>query len=529
MSALEKNTHSLSLLKHSEIDGGSDSEFQETDLVSSLRDERPDHMTEECAVFGVFAPGEDVARLTYFGLHALQHRGQESAGIAVGDGHTVTTVKNLGLVSQVFRETDLNALSGKLAIGHTRYSTTGQSTQWENAQPHMSSIGQQLIALAHNGNLTNTHELREGLLSEGIPLSSSTDSEALAALVGEHTERTHHIREGIAETMRLVKGAYAVVLITEEALYAFRDPLGIRPLCLGELPEGRGWVVASETCGLDIVGATFVRDIEPGEVLKISEEGVETILAAPDKQGKHAFCVFEYIYFARPDSIMEGSSLYEVRHCMGATLAREYPVEADAVMGVPDSGIPSAIGYAHESGLSYIEGLAKNRYVGRTFIQPSQLLRQRGIRLKLNPMRFAIEGKRLVVVDDSIVRGNTTRAIIAMLREAGAREIHMRITSPPVMWPCFFGIDTDSRTQLIAAHKSVEEIREHIGADSLGYLSLEGTVAATGIPADDLCLACFEGDYPLEVEALLRADEDFAETDTSNAQGSLARLVGNAG
>jgi len=483
------------------------SDFQPTPLLSSLAGERPDHMTEECAVFGVFAPGEDVARLTYFGLYALQHRGQESAGIAVGDGKTVTAVKNLGLVSQVFEETDLAALPGEVAIGHTRYSTTGQSTQWENAQPHMSSIGRQLIALAHNGNLINTEDLREDLRAHHMHLHSTTDSEAIVALIGEITQRTHHIREAVAETMTRVQGAYAVVLITEMALYAFRDPLGIRPLCLGELSGGRGWVVASETCALDIVGARFVREVEPGECIKISADGVETLsVDLGPAARRRAFCMFEYVYFARPDSIMSGLSLYEARYRMGETLASEHPIEADAVMGVPDSGTPAAIGYAHGSGLPFVEGLAKNRYVGRTFIQPSQLQRQLGIRLKLNPMRFAIEGKRLVVVDDSIVRGNTTSALVQMLREAGAREVHMRITSPPVAWPCFFGLDTDTRDQLIGAHKSVEQIREHIGADSLGYLSQAGMVATTGLAADDFCLACFDGRYPLDVTSRLAAE-----------------------
>ncbi|MCL2333150.1 MAG: amidophosphoribosyltransferase [Actinomycetia bacterium] len=459
-----------------------------------------------CGVFGAYAPGEDVARLTYFALQALQHRGQESAGIAVGDDKTVTAVKNLGLVSQVFEETDLASLPGSVAIGHTRYSTTGQSTAWENSQPHMSSIGRQLIALAHNGNLINTTALQEGLQASKMHLRSTTDSEAIAALIGEITQRTHHIREAVAETMLRVRGAFAVVLITEMALYAFRDPLGIRPLCLGELSDGRGWVVASETCALDIVGARFLRDVEPGEVIKISAEGIETFSANPWPQRREALCIFEYVYFARPDSTMEGASIYESRFRMGETLAGEYPVAADAVMSVPDSGTPAAVGYAHASGIPYLEGLAKNRYVGRTFIQPTQSLRQLGIRLKLNPMRFALEGKRLVVVDDSIVRGNTTRAIVQMLREAGAREVHMRISSPPVAWPCFFGIDTDSRDQLIGAHKTVEQIRAHIGADSLGYLSQEGMITATGLRAENFCLACFDGHYPLDVADKLAAE-----------------------
>ena len=450
-----------------------------------------------CGVFGIWSGEEDVARLTYFGLQALQHRGQESAGIAVGDGKTVTTVKNLGLVTQVFEETDLKSLPGKVAIGHTRYSTTGASRAWENAQPHMSSIGRQLIALAHNGNLVNTSELRSGLINEGVHLSSTTDSEAIASLIGEFTKRTSHIREGISETMKLIRGAYAVVLVTESALYAFRDPQGIRPLCIGELADGHGFVVSSETCGLDIVGAKFVREVDPGEVIKISEDGLETLDSGTGE--RKSMCMFEYVYFARPDSEFDGDSMYQVRHAMGECLAKEAPVEADMVMGVPDSGVPAAAGFASVSGIPYGDGLAKNRYVGRTFIAPSQLQRQLGIRLKLNPLRHQIEGKRLVVVDDSIVRGNTMKQLVKMLREFGAKEVHMRISSPPVMWPCFYGIDIDSRDQLIGAQKTVEEIREHIGADSLAYISLEGMVGSTVHTADQFCLACFNGDYPVEV------------------------------
>lgn len=486
----------------------SNSLFSETDIALSLSGERPDHMTEECGVFGVFAPGEDVARLTYFGLHALQHRGQESAGISVGDGKTVTTVKNLGLVSQVFEETDLKSLPGHVAIGHTRYSTTGASKSWTNAQPHMSSIGRQLVALAHNGNLVNTAELRDELSSRGVNLQSTTDSEVIAALISEFTQQYSHIRDGIRDTMKLIKGAYSVVLITESSLYVFRDPRGVRPLCLGMLPESKGWIVSSETCGLDIVGAQYVRDVAPGEVIKISADGVQTLLAAPSRHAAH--CMFEYVYFARPDSTMAGVSMYEVRHKMGRTLAAEAPVEADMVMGVPDSGIPAAVGYAKASGIPFGEGLAKNRYVGRTFISPSQTIRQLGIRLKLNPMRHAIEGKRLVVIDDSIVRGNTTKALVQMLKEHGAAEVHMRITSPPVAWPCFYGLDIDTREQLIGANKSVEEIRDYIGADSLAYLSKEGMVASTGLPGQNFCLACFDGRYPIDIPSNLTSGSKLA-------------------
>ncbi|MDR3686724.1 MAG: amidophosphoribosyltransferase [Coriobacteriia bacterium] len=469
---------------------------------AALFDDRPDHPEEACGVFAVYAPGEDVARLTYFGLHALQHRGQESAGIAVGDGDTVTVTKNLGLVSRVFKESDLDSLTGDVAIGHTRYSTTGSSTSWENAQPHLSAIGHQVIALAHNGNLVNTTVLRDALKVQGIRFRSTTDSEVMTTLVGYFTQKTSHIREGIRETMKLIKGAYAVVLTTENAVYAFRDPHGVRPLVLGKLDD-RGWVVASETCALDIVGAEFVRDVAPGEMLKISDAGVEAEQAVPAE--KPSLCMFEFVYFARPDSEMADCSLYEARRNMGAALALEAPVEADMVMGVPDSGIPAAVGFAQASGVPYGEGLAKNRYVGRTFISPSQTIRQQGIKLKLNPLKHAIKGKRLIVVDDSIVRGNTTKKLVALLRETGAAEVHMRITSPPVQWPCFYGIDTDTQEQLIGATKSIEEIREHIGADSLAYLSLPAMVAATGAPAESFCLACFDGEYPIEIPEAVKA------------------------
>lgn len=475
-----------------------------------IDDDRPDRPEEACGVFAVYAPGEDVARLTYYGLHALQHRGQESAGIAAGDGETVTVAKNLGLVSRVFKEADLDTLTGDVAIGHTRYSTTGSSTSWENAQPHLSTIGTQIIALAHNGNLVNTRELREALKDRGIRFRSTTDSEVIATLVGYFTQETSHIREGIRRTMQLITGAYAVVLITESAVYAFRDPHGVRPLVLGKLDD-RGWVVASETCALDIVGADFVRDVAPGEVIKISSAGVEAEQAVPAENP--SLCIFEFVYFARPDSEMGESSLYEARTRMGANLAKEAPVDADMVIGVPDSGTPAAIGYARASGIPFGEGLAKNRYIGRTFISPSQTIRQQGIRLKLNPLKRAIEGKRLIVVDDSIVRGNTTRKLVRLLRDAGATEVHMRITSPPVKWPCFYGIDTDTQEQLIAAKKSVQAICEHIGADSLAYLSLPGMIDATGLPEDGFCLACFDGDYPIDIPESIRGGKFLLEAE----------------
>jgi amidophosphoribosyltransferase len=471
-------------------------------LSDDLDLQREDRPEEACGVFAVYAPGEEVGRMTYFGLHALQHRGQESAGIAVGDGHTLTVTKNLGLVPQVFKESDLATLTGHLAIGHTRYSTTGSSTSWENAQPMLSMIGIQDIALAHNGNLVNTVELRDELKDRGVRFRSTTDSEVLATLIGAFTQFHNSIRGGIRDTMELISGAYAVVLTTEEAIYAFRDPYGVRPLVLGKL-DGRGWVVASETCALDIVGAEFVRDIAAGELVKIDAEGVHSEQAVPAK--KPSLCIFEFVYFARPDSYLYDCSLYEARERMGAALAKSDPVEADLVIGVPDSGIPGAVGFAAASGIKFGEGLVKNRYVGRTFIAPSQTLRQQGIKLKLNPLRHALEGKRVVVVDDSIVRGNTSRKLVALLREGGAREVHMRITSPPVKWPCFYGIDTDTQEQLIASSQSVEDVRDFIGADSLAYLTLGDMVAATGRGADEFCLACFDGEYPIEIPGTVKS------------------------
>jgi len=459
-----------------------------------------DKPEEACGIFGVYAPGEDVSRLTYFGLQALQHRGQESAGIAVGDGSSVLAIKDMGLVTRVFDENALSALTGHVAIGHARYSTSGGHNSWEAAQPHLSTIGDEIIALAHNGTLVNTITLRRRLVELGVTFRSSADSEVAAKLIGYFTQESHHMREGIRRTMELIEGAYAMVLITQDALYAFRDPHGIRPLVLGRLPEDHGWVVASETCGLDIVGAEYYRDVEPGEVIRLKGAGLEGLCieqAVPARQ--HALCVFEYVYFARPDSNMDGMNVYQSRDAMGRRLAIEAPVEADAVIGVPDSGVPSAIGFAGQSGIPYIEGIVKNRYVGRTFIQPTQKLRQRGIRLKLNPMPTSIEGKRLVVLDDSIVRGNTSSQLVSMLREAGAREIHMRIVSPPVTWPCFYGIDTDTQDQLISATKSVEQVARHIGVDSLAYISEEGLLSCIKGRHSGYCTACFSGSYPVKI------------------------------
>ncbi|MDR2492704.1 MAG: amidophosphoribosyltransferase [Coriobacteriales bacterium] len=462
--------------------------------------QRPDRPEEACAVFGIYAPDEDVSRLTYFGLHALQHRGQESAGIATGDGGEVNVTKDIGLVTQVFGESSLAALTGHVAIGHTRYSTSGGSASCEAAQPHFSAIGKEIFALAHNGTLVNSTYLRAQLINLGISFRSFSDSEVAAQLIGNFTKETGHMREGIRKTMQLVEGAYSMVLLTKDALYAFRDPNGMRPLSIGRLPGQRGWVVASETCGLDIVGANYVRDVMPGEVVRFNGTGDDGFVCESRvPQRKRAFCVFEFVYFARPDSCIDGQSVYQARDAMGRLLASEAPAGADIVIGVPDSGVPSAIGYAAASKIPYVEGIIKNRYVGRTFIQPTQLLRERGIRLKLNPLPTTLKGQRVIVVDDSIVRGNTSRQLVQMLREAGAREVHMRIVSPPVVWPCFYGIDTDTQDQLIAANLTVPQIGDFIGVDSLSYLSHDGLLSCINVEHPGFCTACFSGSYPIKV------------------------------
>ncbi len=443
---------------------------------------------EECGVFGVFAPGEDVAKLTFYGLYALQHRGQESAGIAVGDGRRVIVQKDMGLVNQVFNETKLAGLEGHVAIGHTRYSTTGTSS-WDNAQPqYRESPAGGGVALGHNGNLVNTVDLAREL--EAPP---NNDSELMTALLARDADVS--LEEAIIRIAPKLRGAFSVVVMDEERLYAFRDPAGVRPLVIGRLPKG-GWVVASETPGLEIVGAVYVRDVEPGEAIVVDERGITSHrFGEPDM--KH--CLFEWVYLARPDHRIEGTSVLAARRRMGRILAREAPIEADLVIPVPDSGTAAAAGYAAEAELPYAEGLVKNRYVGRTFIQPTQSLRQLGIRLKLSPVREIIEGRRLVVVDDSIVRGNTSRQLVRMLREAGVAEVHLRITSPPIKHPCFYGIDMATRAQLIGADMSVEEIREFVGADSLHYISLDGLIEATPQDKDELCRACFDGVYPIPI------------------------------
>lgn len=450
---------------------------------------------DACGVFGVWSPGEEVAKLTYFGLYALQHRGQEAAGIAVSDGSGVVVYKDLGLVAQVFDEPTLASLRGYLAIGHTRYSTTGGST-WENSQPTIQATSAgATVALAHNGNLVNTAELARKVAELGFDTRGATsDTAVVTMLLAAKPDLS--VEAAALEVLPTVQGAFSFVFMDETTLYAARDAHGVRPLVLGRLE--RGWVVASETAALDIVGATVVREVEPGELIAIDEHGLRSSrFAAPNPKG----CLFEYVYLARPDTTISGRNVYAARVEVGRVLAREHPAEADLVIGVPESGTPAAIGYAEASGITYGKGLVKNAYVGRTFIQPSQTIRQLGIRLKLNPLKENVRGKRLVVVDDSIVRGNTQRAIVRMLREAGALEVHVRISSPPVTWPCFYGIDFATRAELIATGLDNDGIRRSIGADSLGYVSLAGLTAATEQPASRLCRACFDGQYPIELPA----------------------------
>ena len=445
---------------------------------------------EECGLFGVWAPGDDVARLTYFGLFAQQHRGQESAGIAVSDGSNILVYKDLGLVSQVFNEATLTTLHGDLAVGHTRYSTTG-STTWENAQPVFKTDGVRSVALGHNGNLVNTRELAQ----KAGGGAASTDSDLVTAMIAAEAPNTQGLDDAAMRVMPMLQGAYCFVFMDERSVYAARDPFGVRPLSIGRLPNG--FVVASETCALDIVGATWVRDVEPGEIVRIDDRGLHSMRFATSH--RTARCVFEYVYLARPDSRMDQITVHEARVEMGRRLAEEHPVDADLVIAVPTTGHSAAQGYSQVSGIPYGDGIYKNAYVGRTFIQPSQSLRDRGVKLKLNPLPDSIRGKRLAVIDDSIVRGTTTKQVVSMLRDAGATEVHMLVTCPPLQWPCFYGIDMPTRQELIAADLTVEQIRSYVGADSLGYLSLEGMVESAGGEKDSFCRACFDGEYPIEI------------------------------
>jgi len=460
---------------------------------------------DECGVFGVYAPGSEVARLAYFALYALQHRGQESAGIAACEGGHIMTVRDLGLVSQVFDEQKLKALTGSMALGHVRYSTTGSSA-WENAQPVYRSDRRQ-VALAHNGNLINAVELHSELSDNGVQFRSTSDSEIIAALLSTHEADT--IEEALADVMPRLQGAFSTVVMTQDSVIAFRDGAGLRPLSLGQL--GGRYCVASESCAFDIIGAKLLREVQPGEMISIGERGmtVKQVVDSPRK----AFCVFEHIYFARPDSILEGNRTQVSRRKMGEILWRESPVKADVVIAVPDSGNAAAAGYAKASGLPRDDGLIKNRYVARTFIQPGQELRKHGLRMKFNPLREVVEGKRLVVVDDSIVRGNTTRQIVKMLRDAGALEVHMRISAPPIRYPCHYGIDMSTKQEMVAHGRTVPEIAEELDCDSIAYLSLEGVYEAIRGERATHCDACFSGDYPLE------------RTDAANGKFALEELA----
>jgi amidophosphoribosyltransferase len=459
----------------------------------------PDKPEEACGVFGVCAPGHEVAKLAYFGLYALQHRGQESAGIATFDQGRVHCYKHMGLVSQVFREEILRELPGQWAVGHNRYSTTG-SSRVVNAQPVVVSSRLGELALAHNGNLVNTLELRNLLPSDRYPLCSSTDSEVMAQLLAQAVDGGADWVTGAVQMAHQCQGAFSLVIGTPEGILGMRDAYGVRPLVLGTLGE-QGLVLASETCALDIIGADYLREVEPGEWVWITPAG---FTCGQWQTAQRKLCVFEMIYFARPDSVMEGSSLYAYRRRLGEILAQESPVAADLVIAVPDSGVPAAIGFAQASGIPYAEGLIKNRYVGRTFIQPTQAMRETGIRMKLNPLRDVLQSQRVVVVDDSIVRGTTSRKLVRALREAGVREVHMRVSSPPVTHPCFYGIDTDNQDQLIAARQSVSEITAHLEVESLAYLSWAGMLAATGEVPQKFCSACFTGDYPIPVPDVLK-------------------------
>lgn len=452
-----------------------------------------DGLKEECGVVGLIQTEDDhTSELLYYGLYALQHRGQESAGIAVNNGEQAKWHKDMGLVSEVFSESALEKLTGKIGIGHVRYSTSGES-DIENAQPLVVRYRGGTIALAHNGNLVNAKLLRSRLEDSGVVFQTTIDSEVVVNLIARYSNEGIH--GAIRRSMELIKGAYALVIMNEECLIGVRDPLGLRPLCIGKTEKG--YVLASESCAFDVMGAEIVRDVEPGEMVTITSEGIESEFF--QTSARRAGCIFEYIYFARPDSIMDGVNVYHARKNSGRILSKEMPVEADMVMAVPDSSIPVALGYAEESGIPYGEGLIKNRYIGRTFIQPTQAIRELAVKLKLSPMAANIRGKKLILIDDSIVRGTTSKRIVETLKQAGAKEVHVRVSSPPVAYSCYFGIDTPDRSQLIGAVKTVDQICKIIGADSLYYLSHEGLVQAVGKPRKQFCLACFDGDYPMEL------------------------------
>ena len=483
--------------------------------AEEILDPDADTPKEACGVFGVYAPDQPVAHLTYLGLYALQHRGQESAGMAVSDGETIFIDKDMGLVSNVFNDRRLAALSGHLAIGHTRYSTTGSST-WRNAQPVYRSVGEVQFALAHNGNLVNTAALAEeaGML----PGTVASDSDLVAELLARDIDSSD-IERALLEHLPRFKGAFSFVLIDESRLIGVRDPNGFRPLCLGKLDVG--WVLASESPALDTIGAHFVREIEPGEMVVIDGDGCRSYHPFGDAI-EPRLCVFEFVYFARPDSRLYGQSVHKARQRMGEQLAEQAPVEADLAIPVPESGVPAAQGFARASGIPYGDGFVKNRYIGRTFIAPSQALRAKAVQMKLNPLRENVLGQRLVVVDDSIVRGTTSREMVRMLREAGAAEVHLRIMSPPYRWPCFFGMDTGDRGELLAANMTIGEIQDFLGVDSLAYLTIDRLLEATGAVNAGFCSACLTGDYPVDVPIDLRKD---VLEDNDMPPSGLERLI----
>jgi amidophosphoribosyltransferase len=492
------------------------------DETASADDDTP---REACGVVGVYAPGKAVAHLNYLGLYALQHRGQESAGIAVSDGTSITVVKDMGLVSNVFDDRTLAGLSGHLGIGQTRYSTTGSSS-WRNAQPVYRGIDEREFALGHNGNLTNT----EALASEHgmLPGTVASDSDLIAEMIeleiaraDEEASDGRELERALLKVLPRLEGAFSLVLMDEAHVIGVRDPHGFRPLCLGMLENG--WVLASETPALDIVGAHFVRELEPGEMVIIDATGHRSIRPFAADEIDPRLCIFEFVYFARPDTQLYKQSVHHARVRMGEKLAEQAPVDADVVMGVPESGIPAAEGYARASGIPYAQGLVKNRYIGRTFIAPTQDLRALGVRMKLNPLRDTIDGNRLVVVDDSIVRGTTTRAMVKMLREAGAAEVHLRVSSPPYRWPCFYGMDTGLRSELLAANLTVDEIKEYLGVDSLSYLTLDRLVEATGATNAGFCTACLSGEYPVHIPDSLSKDV-LERVDDSADNGSVDAL-----
>jgi amidophosphoribosyltransferase len=466
---------------------------------------------ESCGVFGVYSPNEDVARLSFFALYALQHRGQESSGIATADGKRIRIFTGMGRVSSVFTEKSLSQLIGHIAIGHNRYSTAG-SSRAANAQPILVGNNLETISIAHNGNIINATHIYQELVTQGYTFHGATDSEVVANLILSSPGKNWV--ERIRYAMRRLQGAYSMVIMTSRELYAVRDPFGVRPLCLGMIDHG--WVVASETCALDHIGADFIREIKPAEIVAINENGVASY---PGESNRKGTCIFEFIYFARPDSVIDGKLLYPSRQAMGVGLAREHPIDADLVMGVPDSATAAGTGYARESGIPVVEGLIKNRYIGRTFIEPDQRIRDLGVKLKFNPLSQVLDGERVVLVDDSIVRGTTTPSVVKILRKAGAREIHMRVCAPPIRYPCFFGVDMATRRELIAAQKSIPEICEFIGADTLGYLSIDGLIKAVALPRENFCLACFTGDYPIPVQ--LEMDKLALETKIASQQHTV--------